>query len=42
MFERILGAPAGSLQVFEKGTFDSWLTDGQPVPAAEEKSGSKK
>ncbi len=29
--ERILGAPAGSLQVFEPGAFDDWLAAVQPA-----------
>ncbi len=33
--ERILGAPAGSLHVFEPGAFNDWLTAAQPTPAAE-------
>jgi AcrR family transcriptional regulator len=33
--ERILGAPAGSLHVFEAGAFDDWLTEAQPAPARE-------
>ncbi len=33
--ERILGAPAGSLHVFEPGAFDDWLTAVQPSPVSE-------
>jgi AcrR family transcriptional regulator len=33
--ERILGAPAGSLHVFEPSAFDDWLTTAQPAPAGE-------
>ncbi len=33
--ERILGAPAGSLHVFEPGAFDDWLAAVQPAPAQE-------
>jgi AcrR family transcriptional regulator len=33
--ERILGAPAGSLHVFEPGTFDDWLNIAPPAPSAE-------
>jgi hypothetical protein len=33
--ERILGAPAGSLHVFEPGAFDDWLTAEQPATAKE-------
>ncbi len=31
--ERILGAPVGSLHVFEPGAFNDWLTAAQPAPA---------
>ena len=30
--ERILGAPVGSLDVFESGAFDGWLDPAQPAP----------
>ncbi len=30
--ERILGAPAGSLHVFEPGAFDDWLVEAEPAP----------
>ena len=33
--ERILGAPTGTLHVFEPGGFDDWLTEIRPVPAGE-------
>lgn len=33
--ERILGAPAGCLHVFERGAFDDWLTVGKPASAEE-------
>ncbi len=33
--ERILGAPAGSLHLFEPGSFDDWLTEVKPAPAGE-------
>jgi TetR/AcrR family transcriptional regulator, transcriptional repressor for nem operon len=31
--ERILGAPTGSLHVFEPGIFADWLTEAEPAPA---------
>ncbi len=31
--ERILGAPAGSLNVFEPGAFNDWLVETRPEPA---------
>jgi hypothetical protein len=33
--ERILGAPLGSLHVFEAGAFDGWLAAAQPAHAGE-------
>ena len=32
--ERILGAPAGSLKVFDAGVFKEWLVVSRPVPAS--------
>ena len=32
--ERILGAPQGSLNVFEPGAFDAWLVELQPEAAS--------
>jgi hypothetical protein len=32
--ERILGAPAGSLKVFDAGVFKEWLVVSQPEPAS--------
>ncbi len=32
-YERVLGAPAGSLHVFDLGAFRDWMTEAQPLAA---------